>query len=174
MKDTQMARNMAMRGDEQSMVQDKLMPYKKLAVVISINTVIMFLLTYAMIDRFDHFFANINRVYMAVMMVAPMVILMLLVMGSMYKNKKLNYTLIVGFALAGILAFGLARTQTPVGNKQFLRSMIPHHSSAILMCEEASLDDQAIDVYKRQDKNPTQSAKDAKQEFSLACMETTA
>jgi hypothetical protein len=26
----------------------------------------------------------------------------------------------------------LARTQTPVGDDQFLRSMIPHHSSAIL------------------------------------------
>ena len=65
-------------------------------------------------------------------------------MGSMYKNKKLNYVLIAGFALVGILTFALARTQTPVGNKQFLRSMIPHHSSAILMCEEAALDDQAI------------------------------
>ena len=144
MKDTQNARNTAMRGDEQSMAQDKLMPYKKLAVVISINAVIMFLLTYAMIDRFDHFFANINRVYMAVMMVAPMVILMLLVMGSMYKNKKLNYVLIAGFALVGILTFALARTQTPVGNKQFLRSMIPHHSSAILMCEESAVTDQEI------------------------------
>jgi hypothetical protein len=123
---------------------DSATPYKKLALVITINSVIMFLLTYALIDSFDHFYTNINRVYMAVMMVAPMVVLMLLVMGSMYKNKKLNYALIAAFALIGLLAFALGRTQTPVGNEQFLRSMIPHHSSAILMCQESSIDDPEI------------------------------
>lgn len=142
--DTKMDQNMATLEKEQAMAMSMNMPYKKLAIVISINAVIMFLLTYAMIDRFDHFYANINRVYMAVMMVAPMVILMLLVMGSMYNNKRLNYALIATFVLIGILAFALARTQTPVGNEQFLRSMIPHHSSAILMCEESSLNDQEI------------------------------
>lgn len=128
----------------QTMARDKSMPYMKLALVISINAVIMFLLTYTMIDRFEHFHANINRVYMAVMMVAPMVILMLLVMGSMYKKKQWNIALIVAFAIIGLLAFALARTQTPVGNEQFLRSMIPHHSSAILMCEESAVTDQEI------------------------------
>ena len=72
------------------------------------------------------------------------VVLMLLVMGSMYKNKKLNYALIAAFAAIGLLAFALGRTQTPVGNKQFLRSMIPHHSSAIVMCQESSIDDPEI------------------------------
>ena len=92
--DTKIDQNKATLEKVPAMAMSKNMPYKKLAVVISINAVIMFLLTYAMIDRFDHFYANINRVYMAVMMVAPMVILMLLVMGSMYNNKRLNYALI--------------------------------------------------------------------------------
>ena len=134
----------ASKSDSQPMGMDTSMPYKKLALVITINGVSMFLLTYALIDSFDHFYANINRVYMAVMMVAPMVVLMLLVMGSMYKNKTLNYVLIAAFALIGLLAFALGRTQTPVDNEQFLRSMIPHHSSAILMCEESSIDDPEI------------------------------
>jgi uncharacterized protein (DUF305 family) len=43
-----------------------------------------------------------------------------------------------------MLPFRLARTQTPVGNAQFLQSMIPHHSSAILMCQEAELTDPEI------------------------------
>ena len=34
--------------------------------------------------------------------------------------------------------------QGAVGNEQFLRSMIPHHSGAILMCEQASLTDPEI------------------------------
>jgi uncharacterized protein (DUF305 family) len=119
-------------------------PYQKLALVISINTVLMFLITYVMIDSIDHFYFNINRVYMALLMAAPMVVLMLLVMRSMYQNKKLNillYAVTIGFF---ILIFSLTRTQTPVGNEQFLRSMIPHHSGAILMCEQSNLTDTEI------------------------------
>lgn len=36
------------------------------------------------------------------------------------------------------------RQQTAVSDKQFLRSMIPHHGSAILMCQEASIQDSEI------------------------------
>jgi uncharacterized protein (DUF305 family) len=36
------------------------------------------------------------------------------------------------------------RTQAAVGDDDFLRSMIPHHSGAILMCEKASLTDAEI------------------------------
>jgi RsiW-degrading membrane proteinase PrsW (M82 family) len=119
-------------------------PYIKLAITISINAVVMFLLTYAMIDTLDHFYPNINRVYMALLMVAPMVVLMLIVMHGMYPNKTLNYILIAAFAGLFILVFTLMRTQTPVGNSQFLRSMIPHHSSAIVMCEESTITDPEI------------------------------
>ena len=118
--------------------------YKKLAITVSINTVLMFLITYAMIDKFDHMYLNINRVYMSLMMAAPMVIVMLLVMRSMYENRKLNYILIAASAGFFILCFSLARTQTPIGNEQFLRSMIPHHSSAIVMCQESELTDPEI------------------------------
>ncbi|MBE7552541.1 MAG: DUF305 domain-containing protein [Anaerolineales bacterium] len=120
------------------------MMYKKLALAISINAVIMYLLTYVMIDEIDHLYLNINRLYMALIMVAPMVIVMLLVMRSMYENEKLNYMLIAAFSGLFILSFYLARTQTPVGNDQFLRSMIPHHSSAILMCQQSEITDSEI------------------------------
>lgn len=62
--------------------------YRKLGVAVGINTVVMFLLTYALIDTLDHFVPNINRVYMAVMMSAPMVVVMLSVMRSMYPNRR--------------------------------------------------------------------------------------
>ena len=39
--------------------------------------------------------------------------------------------------------FGI-RNQTAVGDKQFLRSMIPHHSGAILMCSEANISNAKI------------------------------
>ena len=118
--------------------------YKKFGIVILINAVLMFLIMYVMIDDFSAFYLNINKVYMSVMMVAPMVIIMLLVMRRMYENKKLNYILIAVFAGLFILCFALVRTQQPVGNEQFLRSMIPHHSGAILMCDEAEITDPEV------------------------------
>jgi uncharacterized protein (DUF305 family) len=118
--------------------------YKKLAIAISINAVLMYLIGYVMIDKFDDFYLNINRVYMALMMVAPMVVVMLLVMSSMFENKKLNYILIAASAAVFVICFALTRAQVPVGNTQFLRSMIPHHSSAIVMCQESEITDPEI------------------------------
>jgi uncharacterized protein (DUF305 family) len=118
--------------------------YRKLALTLSINAVLMFFITYAMIDTVDHFYVDINRVYMSLMMVAPMAMLMLFVMRGMYQNARLNAILHALFAGVFIVSFLLARTQTPVGNEQFLRSMIPHHSSAIVMCEQSSITDQQI------------------------------
>jgi hypothetical protein len=118
--------------------------YRKLGIAVGINSVVMFLLTYALIDSFDHLIPNINRLYMAVMMSAPMVVVMLIVMRSMYPDRKLNLTLIGGFSLLFLVVFTAARFQAGVGNDQFLRSMIPHHSSAIVMCEQAAITDSEI------------------------------
>lgn len=119
-------------------------PYKRLALSIAINTVVMFFLTYALIDSLDHFHPNVNRGYMAVMMAAPMVVVMLLVMGPMYDDRKLNTVLYVMFGALFVAVLTLARSQTLIGDEQFLRSMIPHHSSAIVMCERGTLRDPEI------------------------------
>lgn len=81
---------------------------------------------------------------MAVMMAAPMIALMPLMMRGMYPDRKKNLIVYIS-SLALLLVFYFAvREQVLIGDKQFLRSMIPHHSGAILMCEEASLQDQEI------------------------------
>jgi uncharacterized protein (DUF305 family) len=72
-------------------------------------------------------------------MTAPMVLIELAVMRSMYHDKRRN-TLIAGAAVvAAVVFFVFIRRQTAVGDRQFLRSMIPHHAGAILMCDEASI-----------------------------------
>lgn len=73
-----------------------------------------------------------------------MVIIMLIDMKAMYSDTRLNLVL---YALAaGLLALGFVgmRSQAAVGNTQFLRAMIPHHSGAILMCREANISDPEI------------------------------
>jgi uncharacterized protein (DUF305 family) len=65
-------------------------------------------------------------------------------MRQMYPNKKLNGLLYLGFAAVFILSMIGIRQQSLVGDRQFLRSMIPHHSGAVLMCEKAKLTDPEI------------------------------
>lgn len=74
-------------------------------------------------------------------MAAPMAIIEVLLMRSMYANNKLNAA-ILAVSLGSLLFFWLGiRNQIGVGDVQFARSMIPHHSGAILMCNEAKVSD---------------------------------
>lgn len=115
--------------------------YLQLAIMTVLSFGAMYILMYAMVDRLGYVYSNVNQAYMAALMAAPMVLIELVVMGGMYPNKKLNYALIAGSIVAGLAFFGLIRAQAGVGDRQFIRSMVPHHSGAILMCREASLED---------------------------------
>ena len=119
-------------------------PYTMLALNLTISLLIMYLAMFVMIWSFRDFFNNTNMLYMALVMWAPMGVLMLLMMPAMYPNKKLNMILLGCFALILILSFWAVRDQTLVGDRQFVRAMIPHHSGAITMCERASIRDQEI------------------------------
>lgn len=118
--------------------------YKKLLFMAILSFIAMYILMYSMVNTFSNVFLNINQFYMAGLMASPMVIVELLLMGSMYMNKKLNMLLIVISAALLIVFFLLIRQQAAVNDKQFLKSMIPHHSGAILMCEEANIKDPEI------------------------------
>ena len=104
----------------------------------------MYALMYAMVDRFANVYNNVNQVYMAGLMAAAMVIIELAVMSAMYHNSKLNAAIIAASIIA-LLGFWVGiRAQIAVSDKQFLRSMIPHHAGAILMCEKAAIHDPEI------------------------------
>ena len=118
--------------------------YRVLVLNLVISTVIMYLLMFEMIWRADAFFNNLNMLYMALTMAMPMGILMLLLMGSMYQDRKLNALLYGVFAVLFVLAFWGVRAQAAIGDKQFVRSMIPHHAGAVLMCNRAPIHDAEI------------------------------
>ena len=118
--------------------------YRHLYLMAGLSFVAMFALMYAMVDRFANVFVNLNQVYMAGLMAAPMVLIELVVMRAMYPNKSLNAIIIaISIALLALFWF-LIRAQGGIGNAQFLRSMIPHHAGAILMCEKLHADDPEI------------------------------
>lgn len=118
--------------------------YRMLAINLGLSLLIMYVAMFAMIWSFGEFVQNINFFYMALVMWAPMAAVMLLTMRAMYPNKKLNGLLYLGFAAVFILSMIGIREQSLVGDQQFLRSMIPHHSGAVLMCEKAKITDPEI------------------------------
>ena len=115
--------------------------YKKLLIMAVLSFISMYLLMYAMVDTFANVFLNINQFYMAGLMTAPMLLIEIVLMGSMYMNKKLNVTIVAASSILLIVFFVFIRQQAAVSDRQFLKSMIPHHASAILMCEKANLQD---------------------------------
>jgi len=118
--------------------------YMKLLLMVGLSFVAMYLLMYSMVDAYADVYNNVNQFYMAGLMAAPMMAIELLVMGAMYGNKRLNALLVGASVLAaGAFFFGIRR-QAAVSDQQFLRSMIPHHSAAILMCQQANITDGAI------------------------------
>ena len=116
-------------------------PYLLLALNVAVGLVIMYFVMFAMIDGWGDFYNNFHMVYRAIMMAAPMGPLMLLTMPDMYPSRPANLALHGFFVLAFVAAFLAIRWQAAIGDEQFIRSMIPHHSGAILMCREAELAD---------------------------------
>lgn len=110
--------------------------YQRLLIMTALSFAAMYVFMYAMVNVFTNAIPNLNQFYMAGLMAAPMVIIELLVMRSMYPNRRLNAAIIASSAVA-LLAFWIGiRQQVAINDTQFLKSMIPHHAGAILMCEK--------------------------------------
>ena len=113
--------------------------YLRLVGMIVLSFISMYVLMYSMVNSFADVYNSLNQVYMAGLMTAPMVVIELLVMRDMYPNVRRNALIIAMSLTVGIAMFLFIRRQAAITDEQFLRSMIPHHSGAILMCERAQL-----------------------------------
>jgi hypothetical protein len=110
-------------------------------IMATLSFISMYILMYSMVNTTNNLYNNINQVYMAALMTAPMVIFEIVLMRSMFKKNKLNILIITISVIVLVASFAFIREQTAVNDEQFIASMIPHHSSAILMCEQADIQD---------------------------------
>lgn len=116
-------------------------PYLMFWLNMLLGLAVMYLVMFSMIDGWIDFRNNLNMFYMAVTMWAPMGIFMLATMPGMFPARRVNIALYVAFALLTAGSFWATRSQAMIDDRQFIASMIPHHSGAVLMCREASLSD---------------------------------
>lgn len=124
--------------------KNKEMSYKKFSLMLIISFIIMYAVMFFNIDKLNHYHNSITRIYMAILMVAPMAVVMMLMMGKMYPNKKRNTAIILAATVVFVLTLTGLRTQTPVGDVQYMKAMIPHHSSAIMVSKHADIKDPEV------------------------------
>jgi uncharacterized protein (DUF305 family) len=118
--------------------------YRHLTIMVILSFISMYIFMYAMVNTIGNVYNNFNQFYMAGLMTAPMVVIELSMMRAMYQSKRRNALIVAASIIALLVFFTFIRQQTAISDKQFLRSMIPHHAGAILMCEHASIQDAEI------------------------------
>lgn len=115
--------------------------YIRFGAMILTSMLVMFALMYFNTYAFEHVRWSETRFYMTFIMGGAMAIVMLGYMLGMYKNTKANIAIFAGSALMLLGALYLVRSQTTVGDRSYMKAMIPHHSIAILTSERSNIED---------------------------------
>ena len=118
--------------------------YIRFMAMIGTSTVVMFILMYLNTYDADHIFWSETRFWMAFVMGAAMMVVMLLFMWGMYKSTAKNFVILGVAALVFALALWLVRSQTTITDSEYMQAMIPHHSIAIMTSERAHIRDPRV------------------------------
>ncbi len=120
------------------------MSYWRFGAMIATSTVIMYGVMYLNTYAYEHVFWSETRAWMALVMGAVMAVIMLSFMLNMYQKKLINIAIFMGSALLFTAALWLVRSQATVGDDEYMKAMIPHHSIAILTSERAQISDPRV------------------------------
>lgn len=120
------------------------MNYAKFSLTLLISFAIMYCVMFLNVDDFSHIYFSLTRTYMALLMVSPMAVLMMIMMRKMYQDKKINAIVIITSVVVFGLSLAALRNQWGIGDVQYMKAMIPHHSSAILTSKHANIRDTAV------------------------------
>jgi uncharacterized protein (DUF305 family) len=120
------------------------MSYWRFAAMIATSTVVMFGLMYLNTYAFEHVLWSETRAWMALLMGAVMAVIMLSFMLNMYQNKRVNIAIYIGSVVVFALTLWLVRSQATVGDAEYMKAMIPHHSIAIMTSERAHITDPRV------------------------------
>lgn len=120
------------------------MAYRKLFITLLISFIVMYSVMFLNVDEANHIYLSLTRTYMSLLMVMPMAVLMLLMMPGMYRERGKNATILATAIIVFAAALFCLRSQTPVNDIQYMKAMIPHHSSAVMTSRHASIKDPRV------------------------------
>jgi len=118
--------------------------YKKMLLMLIISFIIMYAVMFLNVDKLNHIYFSYTRTYMSLLMVTPMALLMILLMPGMYPDKKTNKIISVSAIVVFVFALTALRSQSFISDEQYMKAMIPHHSSAILTSKNANIRDPEV------------------------------
>ena len=152
---------MIARANDQNHRTMKTNPYRNFLLTLAISFVIMYGVMFLNVASAYHIHLSLTRTYMTLLMVSPMAILMLTLMGHMYPNKQRNRAFMITSVAVFTASLFRLRAQVPIGDVQYMKAMIPHHSSAILTSGAADLQDPEVkklaeDIIKAQEQEIAQ------------------
>lgn len=121
--------------------------YGKFFAMIATSIVVMFFLMYLhSYQLLDHAWFSETRLFMALIMGAGMMVVMLSYMLGMYQNKSANLAIFAGAIALFAVSLWLVRSQVTVDDSDYMEGMIPHHSIAILTSERADIRDPRVRI----------------------------
>lgn len=118
--------------------------YWRFMAMVATSTAIMFGLMYLNTYELDHVLWSETRFWMTFVMGGMMMIVMLLFMWGMYKDKTKNFIILGVGALVFAVALWLVRSQSTVNDEEYMSAMIPHHSIAIMTSARAEITDPRV------------------------------
>jgi hypothetical protein len=115
--------------------------YLRFGAMILTAMVVMYGVMFVSSYEWGHVRWSESRLFMALTMGGAMGLVMLAWMLNMYRNAKMNLAIFAASVVLLAVGAFLDRRQVTVGDTSFNRSMIPHHSMAIIRAERAQIKD---------------------------------
>lgn len=120
------------------------MGWGRFAAMIAASTFIMFFLMYQLVYSWDHTIFSLTRLVSSLVMGCVMTALMLAFMWNMYRPQAIKIVVLASAILGGIALIAFNRSQTLIGDVDYMKSMIPHHSIAINNSRMADIRDPRV------------------------------
>lgn len=124
--------------------QMKGMGWGRFAAMIATSTVFMFFFMYQLVYSPVHTTFSLSRLVSSFVMGCVMTVIMLGFMWSMYKRMATKVAVLAGALLLGTALLAINRSQALIGDINFMKSMIPHHSIAINNARRSSISDPRV------------------------------
>ena len=120
------------------------MSWGKFAAMIATSVVAMFFLMYQLVYSWDHVTFSVNRLVSSLVMGCVMALIMLGFMWKMYSGVAVKAAVLIGALVVGVGLLAINRDQTLIGDEDFMKAMIPHHSIAINNARKSDIRDPRV------------------------------
>ena len=130
---------------QQQQQQHKMhMGWGRFAAMIVVSTIIMFFLMYQLVYSAEHALFSLTRLVSSLVMGCVMTAVMLAFMWKMYQPNGAKMAVLIGAVIGGVVLLAVNRSQALIGDTNFMKAMIPHHSIAINNDRKADLRDPRV------------------------------